>query len=159
MKHHIAPTLHSAVGGLIAASVIAMSASMGLFVKAFRDLSVPLWIVLLFFSAWIAAVAFYIRAKKQKHASEIARLYQQAEDEILALNECIAAAAENAEVVAENQAVNEQLEVANMQLRDQLARLDGPNPLLPLELSDIIRVTEPTPPETKPKWRIDARSN
>src|SRR5216684_344475 len=47
LKEHIAPTMHNAVGGIITWAVILILGLLGLFFKAFRNLPVPGWCVIL----------------------------------------------------------------------------------------------------------------
>ena len=101
-KTHLPPTLHNAAGTLIASAILAILAVLVVFIKQIRDLSVPIWMVLILFSVLLAVVAIYIRTKNQKHAEAVANLNEKQSEEILALNSAADAKIASAKAEAEH---------------------------------------------------------
>src|SRR5689334_18506073 len=62
-KKHTAPTLHNAVGGIIAGLVAFAGGALLVFAKDFRNIDVPAWTLIVMVSLFIALLILYIFKK------------------------------------------------------------------------------------------------
>lgn len=76
-KTHLPPTLHNAAGTLIASAILAVLAGLVVFIKAFRDFSVPLWSVVLLFAVCLIAAITLSKKKNQKYTTAITDIQKE----------------------------------------------------------------------------------
>lgn len=117
LETHLPPTLHNAAGTLIAAAVLAVLAGLAVFIKAFRDFSVPLWLVVILFAASFLSAMILSKRKNQKHSAVTAarqKEYSDAKDALAQIHST---------TQAEGQKTIERLTASNAQKDKEIATL------------------------------------
>lgn len=118
-KTHLPPTLHNAAGTLIAAAVLAVLAGLAVFIKEFRDFSVPLWSVVILFAASFLSVIVLSKRKNQKHSAVTATRQEEYSDAKDAL------AQTHSDTQAKDQKTIERLTASNAQKDKEIAALEA----------------------------------
>lgn len=72
---HLPSTLHNAAGTLLASAILAVLAGLVVFIKAFRNFSVPLWLVFILFAALVLLVIVLSKKQNKKHSAVIAETH------------------------------------------------------------------------------------